>query len=170
VTRVSEALTAYRICARAEGKSPRTIGWVTSSVGYFARFLGGDPDISSITADDLRRFIITLQNTCKFRDHPFNKPQETKISALSIQTYCRGIRAFFGSLLREGLIEANPVTGVKMPRAPIKVVATFSEQGNPEAFGQSRQEDRYRLQGLRPDADLSGYLGQALRTCRYVCR
>jgi len=32
VTRLSDALTAYRICARAEGKSPRTIGWVTSSL------------------------------------------------------------------------------------------------------------------------------------------
>jgi len=64
-------------------------------VGYFARFLGGDPDVPSITADDLRRFIITLQGTCKFRDHPFNKPQETKISALSIQTYCPGHQGIF---------------------------------------------------------------------------
>jgi len=47
--KLSDALTAYRICAKAEGKSPRTIGWITSSVGYFARFLGGDPDISPIT-------------------------------------------------------------------------------------------------------------------------
>ena len=69
MTRLSDALVAYRICARAEGKSPRTIGRVTSSVGYFGRFLGGDPEISSVTADDLRRFIIALQNTGKFRDH-----------------------------------------------------------------------------------------------------
>ena len=69
VTRLSDALVAYRICARTEGKSPCTIGRVTSSVGYFGRFLGGDPEISSVTADDLRRFIITLQNTGKFRDH-----------------------------------------------------------------------------------------------------
>jgi integrase/recombinase XerD len=128
VTKLSDALTAYRICAKAEGKSPRTIGWVTSSVGYFARFLASDPDILSITGDDLRRFIITLQNTNKFQDHPFNKPQETNISALSIQTYCRGIRAFFGHLLREELIQANPMANVRMPRAPAKVVPTFSEQ------------------------------------------
>jgi site-specific recombinase XerD len=124
VTRLSDALTAYRICARAEGKSPRTIGWVTSSVGYFARFLGGDSDISVITTDDLRRFIITLQNTGKFRDHPFNRPQEARISALSIQTYCRGIKAFFSCLLREGLIQVNPVANVRTPRAPTKVVPT----------------------------------------------
>jgi site-specific recombinase XerD len=165
VTRLSDALTAYRICARAEGKSARTIGWVTSSVGYFAKLLGSHPDISSITADDLRRFIITLQNTSKFRDHPFNRPQETRISALSIQTYCRGIKAFFSCLLREGLIEANPVANVRMPRTSTKVAPTFSRAGNPEASGQPRQEDLYRLQGLRADADIPGYLSQALGAC-----
>jgi hypothetical protein len=69
VTRLSDALVAYGIRDRTEGKSPCTIGWVTSSVGYFGRFLRGDPEISSITADDLRRLIITLQNTDRFRDH-----------------------------------------------------------------------------------------------------
>ncbi|MFC1969911.1 tyrosine-type recombinase/integrase [Chloroflexota bacterium] len=128
VTKLSDALAAYKICARAEGKSPRTIGWVTSSVGYFAKFLGGDPDISSITADDFRRFIIALQESRKFRDHPYNKPQEQKLSAQSIETYCRAIRAFFGHLHREELIEANPVARVKMPRVPKKVVPTLSER------------------------------------------
>ena len=37
---LSDALTVYRICARAEGKSPRTIQWITSSVGYFADYFG----------------------------------------------------------------------------------------------------------------------------------
>ena len=69
MTRLSDALVAYRIRDRTEGKSPCTIGRVTSSVGYFGRFLRGDPEISSITADDLRRLIITLQNTGRFRDH-----------------------------------------------------------------------------------------------------
>jgi len=94
--KLSDAITAYKICAKAEGKSPRTIGWVTSSVGYLAKFLGGDPEISSITADDFRRFIIALQATRKFNDHPYNKPQEGKLSPQSIETYCRAIRAFFG--------------------------------------------------------------------------
>ncbi|UCG82808.1 MAG: hypothetical protein JSW38_11585, partial [Dehalococcoidia bacterium] len=58
---ISEALAAYRICARAEGRSPKTIGWITSSVGYFTDFLGGDQEISTLTANDLRRFIIALQ-------------------------------------------------------------------------------------------------------------
>ena len=42
MTTLSDALATYRICARAEAKSPRTIEWIMSSVGYFSDFLGGD--------------------------------------------------------------------------------------------------------------------------------
>ena len=52
VTRLSDGLAVYRICVKAEGESPWTIRWVTTSVGYFGKFLGGDADISSITPND----------------------------------------------------------------------------------------------------------------------
>ena len=69
VTKLSEALTAYRICAKAEGKSRRTIAWVTSSVSYFSEFLGGDLDIETIISNDLKRLIIALQDSQKYRNH-----------------------------------------------------------------------------------------------------
>ena len=81
---LSDALAAYRICAQAEGKSPRTVQWITSSVGYFADFLGGNHNISTITANDLRRFIIALQQCKKYRNHPYNKPQQARLPAQSI--------------------------------------------------------------------------------------
>jgi len=61
LTTLSEALTAYHIFARTEGRSPRTIECITSSVHYFSDFLCLDQDISSITTIDLRQFIIALQ-------------------------------------------------------------------------------------------------------------
>jgi hypothetical protein len=55
---LQDALVAYKTYAGAEGKSPKTVAWVVSSVGYFAEFLGPrQQDISTITANDLRRFI-----------------------------------------------------------------------------------------------------------------
>ncbi len=77
VMTLSDALVAYRTYARAEGKSPKTIRWITSSVGYFSNFLGPErQDIASITGNDLRRFIIALQDKRKFSQHPYNKPQQ----------------------------------------------------------------------------------------------
>jgi hypothetical protein len=37
---IADALAAYRIYAQAEGKSPKTISWIMSSVTYFSDFLG----------------------------------------------------------------------------------------------------------------------------------
>ena len=116
---LQDALVAYRTYARAEGKSPKTISWVTSSMGYFAEFLGPrQQDIGTIKGNDLRRFIIALQEKPKFANHPYNKPQTAKLSARSIDTYCRGISAFFAFLKREGFIRTNVIAKVTMPKAP----------------------------------------------------
>ena len=142
MTTISEALAAYRICAKAEGKSQRTIGWVNSSVSYFCQFLGDKEDIATITANDFRRFIIALRDKPKFSQHPLNKTQQEKLSSHSINTYCRAIRAFFSYLFREGLIEANPLQGVKMPKVTQKVVPTLSEKELEKLLSQpNRQSD-----------------------------
>ena len=111
----SEALTAYRICEQAEGKSPKMIRWITTSVSYFVDFLGPDrQDIDDMSGNDFRLFIIYLQQKPKFLNHPYNKPQQENISAQSIETYARGIRAFFSYLYREELIKNNPMQKVKI--------------------------------------------------------
>ena len=33
---LQDALVAYKTYARAEGKSPKTVSWITDSAGYFA--------------------------------------------------------------------------------------------------------------------------------------
>ncbi len=126
---LQDALVAYRTYARAEGKSPKTIAWITSSVGYFADFLGPEQqDIGTITGNDLRRFIIALRDKPKFANHPYNKPQQAKLSLQSIETYCRAIRAFFGFLKREDFITNNVMAKVKMLKVPEVVIPTFSEK------------------------------------------
>ena len=70
VATLTEVMAAYRICAEAESKSPRTVEWIMSSVAYFKGFLGCDPDVGTITADDLRGFIIALKKRPKFLNHP----------------------------------------------------------------------------------------------------
>jgi site-specific recombinase XerD len=129
VTTLSEALIAYRIFAQAEGKSPKTVQWITSSVSYFSDFLGpGRQEIENLTGNDLRHFIIALQQRPKFLNHPFNKPKQEKISAQSIQTYARAIRTFFSHLYREEMIGRNPMQKVKMPKVPNVAVPTFSQK------------------------------------------
>jgi len=160
LTTFSDALAAYRICAKAEGKSPKTIRWVTSSVGYFSDFLGDNQKITTITANDLRHFIIALQERSKFQNHPFNKPQKEKLSGQSIETYCRGIRAFFGYLYREGLIESNPIEKVKIPKVPKKVVPTFSEKEIEKLLAQA---DKRTDRGFRDYAIMLTFYDTGIR-------
>jgi hypothetical protein len=75
-----------------------------SSVAYFSNCLGYEPVVNTITADDLRDFIIALRKRPKFLNHPNNKTEEQRISDISIQAYARAIRTFFISLCREGII------------------------------------------------------------------
>jgi len=71
---LQDALVAYKTYGRAEGKSPKTIRWITSSVGYFADFLGHQPqDIASIAGNDLCGFIIALQGKRRFSLNGFNQ-------------------------------------------------------------------------------------------------
>ena len=144
---LQDALVAYKTYARAEGKSPKTVAWVVSSVGYFAEFLGPEQqDISTITGNDLRRFIIALQGKPKFANHPYNKPQQAKLSSQSIETYCRAIKAFFGFLKREGFIENNAMAKVKMPKVPETVIPTFSEKEIEKLLAQA---DKSSNEGFR---------------------
>lgn len=131
-----------------------------SSVTYFGEFLGAKQDIGKITGDDLRRFIISLQERPKFRNHPYNRPQKQLISAQSIETYARAIRAFFSNLYREGLIDLNPMEKVKMPRVPKKVVPTFSEK---EIQRLLTQPDRSTDRGFRDYALLLTFLDTGAR-------
>jgi len=144
---LQDALVAYKTYARAEGKSPKTVAWVVSSVGYFADFFGPEQqDIGAITGNDLRRFIIALQGKPKFANHPYNKPQKEKLSAQSIETYCRAIKAFFGFLKREGFTENDAMAKVKMPKVPETVIPTFSEK---EVERLLAQADKSSNEGFR---------------------
>ena len=157
---ISDALAAYRICAQAEGKSPKTIRWIMSSVGYFSEYLGDNQDVNTITTNDLRGFIITLKQRPKFINHPYNKPMQQRISAQSIQTYARAIRAFFSFLYGEGFIDHNPMERVRMPKVPKKVAPTFTEI---EAIKLLAQPDKHTGVGFRDYALLLTFLDTGAR-------
>ncbi|MFC1847860.1 tyrosine-type recombinase/integrase [Chloroflexota bacterium] len=117
----SQALAAYRTCARVEGLSPRTIEGTESAVRYFAEFLGGDVEVSSATANDLRRFIAALRDRRAFAGHPVTTTQEHTLAPHTIASYVRAIRSFFSFLEGEEILPLNPMRKVKVPRAPCPV-------------------------------------------------
>ena len=119
----------YALCAAAEGKSPNSIDIVFSSVTYLENFLtdfGASTEVRLITAREIRTFILYLRQKPCFDRHPWTPPQDRGLSGHTINTYLRSIRAFFSWLVAEGFLEANPFAMVKIPRAPKKIIPTFS--------------------------------------------
>ncbi len=137
MTTLSEALAAYRICAKAEGTSPDTVDWVTDAVGYFSELIGDEAnDLGNINAQSLRKFILALQVKKAFSNHRFTKPQDRTLSPDTVASYARAIKSFFAFLLREELIGSNPMAKVKLPKTPKKNMPTFSEQELERMFAQ----------------------------------
>jgi site-specific recombinase XerD len=164
---LQDALVAYKTYARAEGKSPKTVAWVASSVGYFGEFLGSEKQgIGTVTGNDLRRFIIALQSKPKFANHPYNKPQQAKLSSQSIETYCRAIRSFFGFLKREGFVQNNVMAKVKMPKVPEVVIPTFSENELAKLLSQT---NRVTKEGFRDYCLLLIFIDTGIRLSELAC-
>ena len=63
---IQEALTAYRTYAKAEGKSPKTISWVVSSMTYFA-----DQGLMSVHVKNQDLYSTTAQSVFCLKDKTF---------------------------------------------------------------------------------------------------
>ena len=130
-TSLDKLMEGYRLSAQSEGKSRNTIAIVEASVRYLEEFLasqGHSTDVSEIGANELRRFSACLRERPRFAHHPFTKPQTGQLSGHTINGYMRALRAFWSWLEREEFIQENPFARLKIPRAPRKVIPTFSEE------------------------------------------
>ncbi|MFC1956793.1 tyrosine-type recombinase/integrase [Chloroflexota bacterium] len=120
--KLSDFIYIYQKFAISENKSNRTIESVISAIKAFDHFLGGSTDVAKIRAEDLRRYIRSLQQRYAWEDHPTIKNKGNKLSPHSIASYVRAIRSFWSWLKREEFISENPFEKVRVPKAPRKVI------------------------------------------------
>lgn len=110
---------------RSEGKSPRTIEWYSRVIKYLTQYLerqGYRTQLGEVNIHVVREFILYLQTKSKWSNHPFFPSPTGNLAAISVQTYVRGLRAFFGWLHKEGYTEENLLADLKPPKAPQKMV------------------------------------------------
>ncbi len=115
-------ISVYDRFAAAENKSDRTIEAVTNAANKFDIFLGGNSNLKDIEADDLRRYILHLQERPKWAGHPTIKQDHSNLSSNTVAHHVRHIKAFWSWMALEGFIEYNPLTQVKTPKETIKSV------------------------------------------------
>lgn len=123
---LGDFILIYANFATSENKSKRSIESVVEAAKEFFRFLGKGKHVNQVEAEDLRRYIRFLQNRPCWANHPTINPNKRKLSAHTIASYVRSIRTFWAWLSKEGFISENPFAKVKVPKAPRKVVNTFT--------------------------------------------
>ena len=116
----------YNRYATSENKSKRTIETVAAAVKQFDRFLGGCHTPDRLKAEDLRRYILFLQQKERWAGHPTIKKGHGKLSPDAVACYIRSIKAFWSWLKRERFITRDPFKAVMVPKTPRKIVATFT--------------------------------------------
>ena len=123
VLELQNLIQGFKLSCQTEGKSPNTIEWYTSFLNRFLQFLktGGHPtEINNIDKTHIRAFILYLQQEAK------TPHTRRSLSHFTVQGYVRTLKAFYSWALREEHIRDNPMTKIPVPKAPIKVINTFS--------------------------------------------
>jgi integrase/recombinase XerD len=72
--------------------------------------------LEDVTAQHIRAYLVAKQTTTKRREASGNYSH----------SIARAIRAFFNFCVNDGLLDASPMAGVKMPRRPKKILDVFS--------------------------------------------
>lgn len=116
---------------RSEGKSPRTVEWYSRVIRYFDEHLRGQghsTELGDIDILTVREFILYLQTKTRWSGHPCMPRPSGNLTAMSVQNYVRGLRAFFSWLEKEGYTGENLLAGLRPPKAPQKLVEVLSDE------------------------------------------
>lgn len=122
--KLSKAIQGYGFAASADGYSAVTLTVYKSALQTMLEFLG-DKEVGDITTDDLRSFLIYLQQTYvpERRNNPHNR---AKLSTASIHRYWKAMRSFFKFADAE-LHTGRPDAPIRTPKWESKAVIPFTE-------------------------------------------
>jgi len=106
---LSDHLSAFLLCCKVDELSPKTIETYTGHIGRFIKFclsIGVEAP-EDVTATHVRMFLLELQKRC---------------SPVSIHDYYRVVGRFFNWQVAEGMIPTSPMTSIRPPRIPHKLI------------------------------------------------
>lgn len=111
---LSEAIEGLAIATKVDGRSPRTVKDYQQKLGYLLNFLG-DVDVSTITTQDLRRYVADLMDRPRYKEHHRCSPQADGLSPFTVAGYIRALKRLFNWLVEEEVISTNPAQRLKTP-------------------------------------------------------
>ena len=121
----------YELSNIASGLSPKTIDWYTEMLSSLSRFVKSNDipdDVSSITVDNIRKYIVYLKNKHKYEGHPYTPCQDQLLSPETIRCHVRVAKSFSSWLCLENLTEENRLERLKLPKAQQKIIEPLTQK------------------------------------------
>jgi site-specific recombinase XerD len=112
VRSLSEALEAFKLCSRIEGKSPRTLRTYEEAFQDLLAFVGDVP-LVRLKPGDVRHWLA----------HKLDQGY----AKATVSIRLRALKACFNWLYREGLLAETPFAGIKPPKTPKQYPNVLSE-------------------------------------------
>jgi len=114
---IETLIEGFKLYNSCKGLSPKTITWYDAFLRHFADFLKHyqhPSEISELSISHLRAWL--------------HHGQERGLSPYTVQGQARTLKVFFRFAQEEGYLETNIASRLKVPRAPKKIIQTFSEE------------------------------------------
>ena len=144
--RIDEAIREFLIEQKIRGNSARTLHNYKVQLNFFADFATHELDVTELSVEICRAYYLHLT--------------ERDLSSVTVQTYCRQLRAFLNWLYRYGYMQLDICSRFKLPKARRDVIDTLTDEEIRQLF------DVYTGDGFlarRNRAILSLYLDGGLR-------
>jgi integrase/recombinase XerD len=118
-------LDRYMLDAKARNFSPKTVAKMELGLRLFNDFMVGIPDVRRVRADDLRRFILDLQQRTRWPGR--QQADQQRLADQTVRTYAGVVKEYWGWLFKKGIIAKNPMADVILPGVGKKLPRTFTE-------------------------------------------
>ncbi len=111
---VQTAIDEFLIEQQLRGNSPKTVEYYSRCLGFFAKHNGnGEKEIGQLMLSDCRAYYLHLCTK--------------QLTTVSVQTYCRALRAFLSWCYAERYTESNISEKFKLPKAQRKTVDVLTD-------------------------------------------
>lgn len=124
----------FKAIKRAEGRADSTLNQYEDNYGFFVEYLdrhGIRRSIKDITKDTIREYIVYMRDEwVRFEGHKYKTEAEMTVglSPGSINTRLKTLRVMFKCLAEEGLIDSNPMIGVKNVTEPEEEIVVLTAE------------------------------------------
>lgn len=152
----SGAILLYLDSCLADGQSKTTVDGKSSSLRFFVRFCKGigvasPQEVTKAVAEEYKRYL----------PHYISPMTGKALDIATIRNRVIAVKTLFTWLSDLEVFELNPLSKLKLPKAPKKLPSNFLSIESMEAV--MRETHRYGIKGLRDRAALELLYGSAVR-------